>query len=330
EPSDLGRDWLHLNGIDYNPDLDQIMINSRSLCEFYVIDHSTNFLEAGGHSGGRWGKGGDFLYRWGNPEAYGRGTAQEKRLYVPHHAHWIKPGLPHSGKILVFNNGQGRPGGPYSSVDMLTPPLDINSKYIIQPNKAFLPASAIERYRAADPKSFFSAVVCGSYMLKNGNLLTTDGLKGTAFESDSSGNIIWTYVNPVSSAGIKSQGEDAGTNTVFRYEFYPTDFSGFVGKDLTPGLELENNPYTKRLCDNNIGLNPLDAKKSKISPNPAGDFTLILAETVENGRIYNTAGRCVGTFTGNQIDLSKYKPGIFTVSFFADGKPHQEKLLKIE
>jgi hypothetical protein len=167
-------------------------------------------------------------------------------------------------------------------------------------------------------------------MLKNGNLLTTDGLKGTAFESDSSGNIIWTYVNPVSSAGIKSQGEDAGTNTVFRYEFYPTDFSGFVGKDLTPGLELENNPYTKRLCDNNIGLNPLDAKKSKISPNPAGDFTLILAETVENGRIYNTAGRCVGAFTGNQIDLSKFKPGIFTVSFSADGKPYKEKLLKIE
>jgi len=111
DAADIGRDWLHLNGIDYNPGLDQIVITSRSLGEFYVIDHSTNLIEASGHSGGRWGKGGDFLYRWGNPEAYGRGTPQEQRLYVPHHAHWIKQGLPHSSKFLVFNNGQGRPGG---------------------------------------------------------------------------------------------------------------------------------------------------------------------------------------------------------------------------
>jgi hypothetical protein len=331
DASDLGRDWLHLNGIDYNPDLDQIVITSRSLGEFYVIDHSTNLIEASGHSGGRWNKGGDFLYRWGNPEAYGRGTTQDKQLFVPHHAHWIKPGYPHAGKFLVFNNGQGRPDGNYSTVDMVTPPLDINQKYTIEPSKPYLPLSSVQRYKATNPTSFYSQVVCGSYMLKNGNLLTTNGLKGTAIETDSSNNTIWSYVNPFSSGGMKAQGETPGTNTVFRYEFYPADFSGFVGKNLTPGAELENSPYAKRLCDNNnIGVKPVDSKKSKISPNPAGDFTFVLAETVENGRIYNTAGRCVGTFSGNRINLSRYKPGIFTVTFTADGKHQQEKLLKVE
>jgi hypothetical protein len=73
EASDIGRDWWHLNGISYNEELDQIIITSRSLGEMYIVDHSTNMLQAAGHSGGRWGKGGDILYRWGNPAAYGRG-----------------------------------------------------------------------------------------------------------------------------------------------------------------------------------------------------------------------------------------------------------------
>lgn len=331
ETSDLGRDWLHINGIDYNPSLDQIVFTSRSLGEFFVIDHSTNVIEASGHSGGRWGKGGDFLYRWGNPVGYGRGSTTDRQLFVPHHAHWIKPGLPHAGKFLVFNNGQGRPDGNYSTVDMVTPPMDINHEYTIEPSKAYMPVSAVQKYKAKNPATFYSQVVCGSYMLQNGNLLTTDGLKGTAFEADSNNNIIWSYVNPHSSTGIKSQGETPGINTVFRYEFYPINFPGFNGKNLTPGAELESNPYTKRLCDvNNIGINPVGAAKAIINPNPAEDFTFILAETVEKGNIYNTAGRCVGTFSGNRIDLSRFKPGIFTLSFVADGKLHTEKLLKIE
>ncbi len=331
DAADIGRDWLHLNGVDYNPTLDQIVITARSLGEFYVIDHSTNLIEASGHSGGRWGKGGDFLYRWGNPEAYGRGTPQEKRLYVPHHAHWIKEGLPHAGKFLVFNNGQGRPGGGYSTVDMIAPPLDNDFKYTIQPTKAYLPGSAEEKYKAADPKSFFVPVVCGSHMLKNGNLLTTDGLKGKAFESDSAGNIVWTYVNPYSSAGITAQGEDPGINTVFRYEYYAPDFSGFIGKDLTPGVELEKDPYTKRLCEKpNTGLQTKSIKTGAISPNPTMDFAFISAENVNNGKIYNPSGHCIGNFSGNQIDLSMFKPGMFIISYTANGKNHTEKMLKTE
>ena len=34
-------DWMHMNSIDYNPNLDQIVLSSRLQSEFYIIDHST-------------------------------------------------------------------------------------------------------------------------------------------------------------------------------------------------------------------------------------------------------------------------------------------------
>lgn len=331
DAADKGRDWLHLNGIDYNPSLNQIAITSRSLGEFYIIDHSTTSIEATGHTGGRWGKGGDFLYRWGNPAAYGRGTPSVKRLFVPHHAHWIKNGLPHAGNFLVFNNGVGRPGGAYSTVDMVVPPLDSINRYKQEATNPYMPLLAITKYKASNPASFFSPVVCGSYMLKNGNLLTTHGLKGQAFETDSSGNILWSYTSPASTSGLLSQGEEPAVNTVFRYEFYHTDFSGFTGKDLTPGKELELNPYSPRLCENiNNHTNRTTVNNTIISPNPAGDFTWVTAESVNNGKIYNSAGHLAGSFTGNRIDLSKLKPGLFILTFEADGKTRRERLIKHE
>ena len=33
-------DWLHANSIDYNADLDQIIINFAKIGEFWIIDHS--------------------------------------------------------------------------------------------------------------------------------------------------------------------------------------------------------------------------------------------------------------------------------------------------
>ena len=61
------KDFIHANSIDYNPILDQIIISSQQLSEILIIDHSTTTNEAAGHSGGLYDKGGDFLYRWGNP-----------------------------------------------------------------------------------------------------------------------------------------------------------------------------------------------------------------------------------------------------------------------
>lgn len=115
-------DWIHINAIDYNADLDQILLSVHSFSEIWVIDHSTTTEEASGHSGGTSGKGGDLLYRWGNPLAYGAGTSADRRLYRQHDAEWIETGLQGESNILIFNNGQRRRGRNSSSIDEIVPP----------------------------------------------------------------------------------------------------------------------------------------------------------------------------------------------------------------
>ena len=42
--------------------------------KFILVDHNSTTTEASGHTGGARGKGGDFLWRWGNPMCiYNRG-----------------------------------------------------------------------------------------------------------------------------------------------------------------------------------------------------------------------------------------------------------------
>ena len=131
-----------MNSVDYNPALDQIVMSVHELSEIWIIDHSTTTALAAGHSGGRSGKGGDLLYRWGNPRAYRAGKASDQTLFAQHNANWIRPGLPGEGHILVFNNGGHRPDGDYSSVDELVPPVDSQGHYALEPGKAFGPAAA--------------------------------------------------------------------------------------------------------------------------------------------------------------------------------------------
>ena len=108
-------DWTHVNGIAYDPHNDQIILSAHNLNEIWVIDHSTTTAEAAGHTGGAQGRGGDLLYRWGNPRAYARGTVADQKLFGQHDAQWIPDGVPGAGNLLVFNNGTLPPIPPASS-----------------------------------------------------------------------------------------------------------------------------------------------------------------------------------------------------------------------
>ncbi|MEL6274039.1 MAG: aryl-sulfate sulfotransferase, partial [Bacteroidota bacterium] len=77
-------DWLHINAIDYNPRLDQIVLSVPHFDEIWIIDHSTTTEEAASSSGGSSNRGGDLLYRWGNPRAYRAGLTTEQTLFFQH------------------------------------------------------------------------------------------------------------------------------------------------------------------------------------------------------------------------------------------------------
>lgn len=232
-----GADWLHTNAIAYNPELDQIVLSILGNSELWVIDHSTTTEEAAGHSGGRSGKGGDLLYRWGNPAAYRLGSEADQKLFVQHDTHWIPEGYPGAGNLLMFNNGRGRSDGDYSSVIEIAPPLKADGTYAWEPGTAFGPERPAWEYTAPEKKDFYSSFISGAQRLPNGNTLICQGANGTFFEVTPEKETVWKYVNPVvGPEGGSHRGEnEMPTNAVFRVYRYAADHPALAGKDLSPG-----------------------------------------------------------------------------------------------
>lgn len=187
-------DWLHANSIFYNPVLDQIAISCRRSCEFYVIDHSTSTEEASSSSGGIYSQGGDFLYRWGNPQMYRRGTESDKQLFHQHCVNWISGGYPGAGNFILFNNGTVGSGGPgFSSVLEIVPPYSEFGDYLLDESLAYGPE--IPSWNYDDDGSFASGLQSSAFRIENGNTIITITNGGDIFEVDSEDQIVWTYQN---------------------------------------------------------------------------------------------------------------------------------------
>jgi hypothetical protein len=247
DPRGTGRGipafWNHMNSLDYNPGLDQIVLSVRGNNEIWVIDHSTSKAEAAGHSGGRAGKGGDLIYRWGNPAAYGRGTAGDKQLVQQHDALWVPDGHPGAGHMTIFNNGYDR---GWSSIEEIVLPVDASGRYTLASGKAYGPEEPVWRYEAKNRTDFFSSEISGAHRLPNGNTLICAGVIGHLFEITPAGETVWQYVNPVVRGGILAQGEAPGKdvrghlfNAVFKVHRYEPDYPGLRGRNLTPKGVIE-------------------------------------------------------------------------------------------
>jgi hypothetical protein len=232
-----------MNSIAYNASLDQIVLSVRGCNEIWFLDHSTTTREAAGHSGGRHGKGGDLIYRWGNPAAYKRGTEKDKQLVQQHDAQWIPDGSPGAGHLTIFNNGYDR---GWSSVEEIVPPTDADGRYVIEPGKPYGPAAPTWHYEAKNRSDFFSSEISGAHRLPNGNTLICAGVIGHLFEVTPVGETVWQYVNPMVRGGILAQGESPGKdmrghlwNAVFKVHRYAPDYPGLAGRDLTPKAVIE-------------------------------------------------------------------------------------------
>ena len=262
-------DWIHLNSIDYNVALDQILVSSRVLNEIWVIDHSTSSAEAASHSGGNSGNGGDFLFRWGNPLAYNTGTSTQ--FFGQHNAQWIQTGLPYENHIMVFNNGNGRTGGNYSTIEIINPPVD---GFNYTSSLPYLPTSTSWIYNDGNPNNFYAQLTSGCQQLSNGNVLFCNGPKGTFKEISASGTILWEYINPVSVTGILTQGTTAASNAAFRCTFYPSSYSGFNNQLFSSPTIIENSNSVSSTCtlSTTIDEETIDEETIFVYPNPAKEF----------------------------------------------------------
>jgi Arylsulfotransferase (ASST) len=223
-PQDPPGDMFHTNAIAYNAELDQFILSVPRFNEAWVIDHSTSTQQAAGHSGGRSGKGGDLLYRWGNPQAYGRGTAAQQLFGFQHNARWVEPGLPGAGHMMVFSNRTPREKGAYTKVYEFAPPVDRAGRYTLADGEPYGPAEPVWTYSAPN---FDANYISGAQRMANGNTFITSGPQGRFFEVTSQGEIVWEYWSPYSGSG-SGAGPNGSANpfSVFRATRVPANHPG--------------------------------------------------------------------------------------------------------
>ena len=203
-PIRQSSDWLHINSVDYNEALDQVMLSIHNTNELWIIDHGTTTSEAAGHVG-------DLVYRFGNNEAFG--ARGEQLFYGQHNVNWIHPESA-SSNILLFNNGNMRTRA-YSTV------LEIDA----DSSDSYGKGDVVWEYgEASKDEKFFSNSISGAQRLENGNTLICSGTEGWFFEVTPDGEKVWEFFDD-DYAGTTPKGEVS--KAVFRAERYSLD----LGRD---------------------------------------------------------------------------------------------------
>jgi hypothetical protein len=232
--------WVHLNGIDYDSERDLIVFTSRVFSEVFVIDHSTTTEEAKSHSGGKHGKGGDILFRWGHTANYlENGTT---RINVLHCPTWIPEGYPGEGDLMFFHNNVNGESG-VSEVVEITPPFD-NDGMFIQPSSGseFGPSSPAWIYNPSS--DFRSDYMSSTFRLPNGNTLIHEAYPGSSGAMGSSGSRLREVTKDqaiVDTGSLKSGGSSGGFGMSFnpaKIMYYPSSYIGI--KNLLAALNTSS------------------------------------------------------------------------------------------
>lgn len=321
DTSDGVADWMHTNAIAYHPDRDQIMISVPTFHEYWIIDHSTDTDEAASSAGGLGKRGGDLMYRFGNPAAYQSGDEEDQQLFYQHDTHWafdyLENSHPYYGDVLLFNN---RVGADFSTVNVMNPAWEMYDWEYPMNGGVWSSEFLLTLTHPEDPSLMYSTGLSSVQALPNGNLLIMTGRFGYAFEVTPDDEIVWEYKVPLLGGAPVAQGDtlEINNNLTFRMTRIPADAPALAGKDLSPQGYLELNPDTE-FCSQILSTVALSPEgELRLFPNPTtGSLTLEWDRGMQAIQVFDAMGRLRLQKNGNggrdYLDLSTWERGVYWV-----------------
>jgi len=356
-------DRYHMNGLDYNAELDQIVLSMHFMNSAFIIDHSTTNAEAAGHIGGNSGKGGDFLYRWGNPASYGAtGTTMFNTI---HDAHWISSDHPTYPNYLCGYKNNNPP--TMSQIVIWNPPYN-GYNYSLTLGQAYEPSNYAYQYTC----TFAASNEGNSQQLPNGNMMVNN-FQGSSYEVNSAGTVLQTIVNSKSShayryskcyvrgpiaiasatltevpAGTDVTISSAATSVTETNPTYTYEWSSGQSTSSAIVTPTTTTTYIVTVTNTSLGCSDtasvtinvtatrineiVDNNTFNIFPNPTnGNLTIegTFLENISNFKVvvYNSCGKTVLQITNSiSIDLSGYEDGMYFLTLTSGEKIISQKI----
>lgn len=154
--------------------------------------------------------------------------------------------------------------------------------------------------------------------LPQGGLIICDTGTGRFVEINENKDVVWKYRNPLTSSGLATQFDniDGLNNQAFRAEKYPSNFAGFIGKDLTPIGTIENENSLSEEC---LLALPEETNSSTIKIiNPAVNDQVEFTESIQAKTIQllNLSGEIIfqwNNVEGKILNFSNLSKGVYIV-----------------